>query len=177
MAQPYVGEIRLFAGNFAPNGWMFCDGQVLPIVQYETLFNLIGTTYGGDGASTFALPDLRGRVPLHEGQGAGLSNRALAQKGGTETVQLLSNQLPVHTHLAMASPAPGDSDDPTGRTWAASTALQFIADGGAGFPNANSNMNPASMGTAGGNQAHDNMMPFQGLNYIISLFGIFPSQN
>jgi microcystin-dependent protein len=176
MAQPYVGEIRIFAGNFAPAGWQFCDGQLLPISENETLFNLIGTTYGGDGQSTFALPDLRGRVPIHMGQGPGLGNRVLAEKAGSEAVTLLTSQIPVHSHVPVASPSSGDSDDPTGRTWAASTALQFISDGGAGYPNANSTMNAATMGLAGGNQPHDNMMPYQGVNYIISLFGIFPSQ-
>jgi microcystin-dependent protein len=176
MAQPYVGEIRLFAGNFAPLGWMFCDGQLLAIAENETLFQLIGTTFGGDGQSTFALPELRGRVPIHMGQKSGLSNRILGQLGGSETTVLLANQLPPHLHVAVGSSAPGDSDDPTGRTWAASAALQFIVDGGAGFPNANSSMNPASLGATGGGQPHNNMMPYVGVNYIISLFGIFPSQ-
>src|SRR5213075_2943762 len=98
MAQPYVGEIRMFAGNFAPAGWMFCEGQLLPISEYETLFNLIGTTYGGDGQSTFALPDVRGRVPIHMGGGGGLSNYQLAETGGTEEVTLTVNQIPLHTH-------------------------------------------------------------------------------
>src|SRR2546422_4925323 len=107
MAQPYVGEIRMFAGNFAPAGWMFCEGQLLPISENETLFQLIGTTYGGDGQSTFALPDLRGRVPLHMGQGSGLSNRQLAENGGTESVTLTTQQLAGHTHPALCSAGGG----------------------------------------------------------------------
>src|SRR5262249_8021175 len=120
MAQPYVGEIRIFAGNFAPVGWMFCDGQLLPISENETLFNLIGTTYGGDGQSTFALPDLRGRLPLHQGTGSGLSTRQLAENGGTEEVTLSTQQIPSHTHPVPCSSGGGTpSSDPSNATFAA----------------------------------------------------------
>src|SRR5579872_353390 len=115
MAQPYVGEIRMFAGNFAPAGWMFCEGQLLPISEYETLFNLIGTTYGGDGQSTFAFPDLRGRIPLHQGNGF-----TLAETGGVETVTLTVSQIPSHSHAALAQTALGDQGSPQNNVWAAS---------------------------------------------------------
>jgi microcystin-dependent protein len=172
MAQPYVGEIRMFAGNFAPAGWMFCDGQLLPISENETLFQLIGTTYGGDGQSTFALPGLASRVPIHMGQGPGLpSNRQLAENGGTETVTLTVQQIPIHTHAPLASNA-GGSDSPAGNYWGSSTlGKPYVAPGGAYVP-----MNTATIGAQiGGSQPHENMIPYLGINYIISLFGIFPS--
>ena len=165
MSQPYVGEIRMFAGNFAPAGWMFCDGQLLPISEYETLFNLIGTTYGGDGQSTFALPDLRSRVPIHAGQGY-----FLAQTGGAETVILAQNQIPSHAHVPLAQGVPGNQSTPANGVWAASALNQFT-------PNApNSTMSTAALGATGGGQPHDNMVPFQAVDFIISLLGIFPSQ-
>ena len=155
----------MFAGNFAPAGWMFCDGQLLPISEYETLFNLIGTTYGGDGQETFALPDLRSRVPIHMGQGY-----ILSQTGGAETVVLTQNQIPSHSHAPLAQSAPGNRSTPANGVWAASALNQFT-------PNApNSTMSAAALGATGGGQPHDNMVPFQAVNFIISLFGIFPSQ-
>jgi len=172
MAQPYVGEIRIFAGNFAPAGWMFCDGQLLPISENTVLFQLIGTTYGGDGQSTFALPDLRGRVPLHQGQGPGTSNRILAENGGTETVTLTTQQIPIHTHPATCSSGGGTpSSDPNNATWAAGDVNMYsnaatTGNVGGGLPSA----------ITGGSQPHDNLAPFLCVNYIISLFGIFPSQ-
>jgi microcystin-dependent protein len=169
MGTPYVGEIRMFAGNFAPAGWMFCNGQVLPISENETLFALIGTTYGGDGQTTFALPDLRGRAPLHSGQGSGLSNYALAQAGGSEQVTLTTNQIPSHSHAPLAQSAAGSQTSPAGSVWAASTLNQFTANA----PTAA--MNPSVIGTSGASQPHNNMMPFTTINFIISLFGIFPS--
>ena len=169
MAQPYVGEIRMFAGNFAPAGWMFCEGQLLPISENETLFQLIGTTYGGDGQSTFALPDLRGRMPMHMGSGGGLSSRTLAESGGVETVTLTTQQIPAHTHVPQGDANSGSSDDPTGRVWASSSAIQFIAGP------TNTTMNNTIMGNTGGSQPHDNMSPYLVLSFIISLFGIFPS--
>jgi microcystin-dependent protein len=169
MAQPYVGEIRMFGGNFNPAGWMFCDGALLPISEYETLFNLIGTTYGGDGQSTFALPDLRGRVPVHMGQGAGTSNYVLAQTGGVESVTLSQAQIPVHNHTPLAS-GTGNSDSPGNNFWANSiTGKPYTA-----APPA-VQMNPATLGGTGGSQPHDNMIPFLCVSYIISLFGIFPT--
>ena len=170
MAQPYVGEIRMFGGNFAPAGWAFCSGQLLPISENETLFNLIGTTYGGDGLSTFALPDLQGRLPMHMGSGAGLSNRTLAENGGAEQITLTTQQIPAHTHVPQGDTNSGTSDDPTARVWASSSAIQFIAGP------TNTTMNNSIMGNTGGSQPHNNMSPFLAVSFIISLFGIFPSQ-
>ncbi len=169
MAPPYIGELRMFAGNFAPAGWMFCDGQLLPISEYVTLFNLIGTTYGGDGQSTFALPDLRGRVPIHAGTGSFGLIYLLAQAGGVETVTLTTSQIPVHAHAAMASTAAGNQTSPQNGVWAASNLNQF-APGAPGTA-----MRAGLVASAGGSQPHDNMMPYLGVSFIISLFGIFPS--
>lgn len=170
MASPYIGEIRLFAGNFAPAGWMFCDGTTLPISENETLFNLIGTTYGGDGQNTFNLPDLRGRVPFHFGQGSGLSSYALAESGGVETVTLTTQQIPVHNHIPNGSNA-GAGDSPTNSYWAnTATGKPF------GAPPTTVTMNAQTIAATGGSQPHDNMHPFLCVNYIISLFGVFPSQ-
>src|ERR1041384_2095194 len=167
MAQPYVGEIRIFAGNFAPQGWMFCDGQLLPISENETLFNLIGTTYGGDGQSTFSLPDLRGRLPIHTGNGS-----VLAQTGGAEEVTLTVTQIPTHTHPLMASVSPAGQSNPAGNVPGQSPSADlFITDVTAG------NMNASAMDPAGGSQPHTNLQPYLCVNFIISLFGIFPSQN
>jgi microcystin-dependent protein len=171
MAQPYVGEIRMFGGNFAIAGWAFCDGSLLPISENETLFQLIGTTYGGDGQNTFALPDLRGRVPVHMGQGPGLSNYILAQNGGVESVTLTQNQIPSHTHAPVASNT-GSSDNPSGSFWANSTTGKPYS-----APPPAIQMNAGTVGSAGGSQPHDNLIPFQCVTYIISLFGIFPSPN
>jgi microcystin-dependent protein len=169
MGTPYVGEIRLFGGNFAPAGWAFCDGSLLAISENDTLFNLIGTTYGGDGQSTFALPDLRGRAPLHMGQGPGLSNYTIGQMGGAETVVLTVNQIPGHTHTPTAQTAAGSQTSPANGVWAASTLNQFTA-------NAPSQaMNPGAIGPAGGSQPHDNRMPYLAINFIISLFGVYPT--
>lgn len=165
MAQPYVGEIRMFAGNFAPAGWLFCSGQLLPISENETLFQLIGTTYGGDGQSTFALPDLRGRVPVHIGNGY-----VLAETGGAESVTLTTAQIPSHTHSQSASRTPASTTgSPTGLTADAGTTLIYGAD----TPSVP--LNAAAVSTVGGGQPHDNMAPFLTVSYIISLFGIFPS--
>src|SRR5215472_167032 len=168
MAQPYVGEIRMFAGNFAPAGWMFCSGQLLPISDNETLFNLIGTTYGGDGQSTFALPDLRGRVPLHPGSGF-----ILSQAGGEEQLTLTGNQVPGHSHQFLASTNPGAQRDPSGNVPAT------IPAGSAYVQNAaTAALAPQSISTAPGNGLpHDNMQPYLGLTFIISLYGVYPSQN
>jgi microcystin-dependent protein len=168
MAQPYVGEIRMFAGNFAPAGWMFCEGQLLPISENETLFALIGTTYGGDGQSTFALPDLRGRIPVHTGNGY-----VLAESGGVEEVTLTAGQLPVHTHaLTAVGGARGDQVSPAGNLPAQSfNVVPYINDAPTGA------FNPAAVGTVGGSQPHTNFQPYLCVDVIISLFGIFPSQN
>lgn len=167
MAQPYVGEIRMFAGNFAPAGWMFCEGQLLPISENETLFQLIGTTYGGDGQSTFALPDLRGRIPLHQGNGF-----ILAETGGAEEITLTVSQIPAHSHPLLASSALGSLPNPGNSALAASRTAGvdlYIED----VPAAN--MAPSSMSATGGSQPHTNFQPYLCIDFIISLFGIFPS--
>ncbi len=163
MAQPYVGEIRMFAGNFAPAGWMFCEGQLLPISENETLFQLIGTTYGGDGQSTFALPDLRGRLPIHQGNGF-----ILAETGGAEEITLTVSQIPSHTHVVLAHNVPPNTGEPSGARLAQGP---FYGEAGSGL----SNMNAASVGSVGGSQPHTNFQPYLCVNFIISLFGIFPS--
>lgn len=178
MAQPYVGEIRIFAGNFAPVGWMFCDGQLLPISEYETLFQLIGTTYGGDGQSTFALPDLRGRIPLHFGTGPDGTTYTQAEAAGVEEVTLTTQQIPSHTHPMMCSSGGGqNASNPLNAVAAPSDLSQFndltVAPNTA--PNAQMG-NPGFLSDpTGGSQPHENKMPFLCVNYIISLFGIFPS--
>lgn len=165
MAQPYVGEIRMFAGNFAPAGWMFCEGQLLPISENETLFNLIGTTYGGDGESTFALPDLRGRIPLHFGNGF-----ILAETGGAEEVTLTVQQIPAHSHSLLATGASANSTDPTNRVLAKPSKNLYRT-----TPPSNP-MLPQAVGSTGGSQPHSNFQPYLCIDFIISLFGIFPSQ-
>src|SRR5205814_84529 len=165
MAQPYVGEVRMFAGNFAPAGWMFCEGQLLPISEYETLFQLIGTTYGGDGQSTFALPDLRGRLPIHMGNGF-----TLAETGGAEQITLTQQQIPSHTHAFVATTNPGGTTNPQGNLLASSPNVTlYIEDVTA------ANLNVASIASTGGSQPHTNFQPYLCLDFIISLFGIFPS--
>jgi microcystin-dependent protein len=168
MAQPYVGEIRMFAGNFAPAGWMFCEGQLLPISEYETLFNLIGTTYGGDGQSTFALPDLRGRIPLHFGNGF-----TLAETGGAEEITLSVNQTPVHTHALLSSQTFATTSDPTSNTLAIAPLAATLAYGTDGPL---TTLSPSSVSPVGGSQPHNNFQPYLCVDFIISLFGIFPSQ-
>ena len=166
MAQPYIGEIRMHAGNFAPAGWMFCDGQLLPISENDVLFNLIGTTYGGDGQTTVQLPDLRGRVPTH--QGGGLT---LAETGGAETITLTTNQIPAHTHPFQASINVSQDTSPAGKTVGQSgNALLYIQD------TTDTNLNAGAITTVGGSQPHDNYQPYLCINFIISLFGLFPSQ-
>lgn len=173
MSQPYVGEIRMFAGNFAPQGWAFCQGQLMAISENTALFSLVGTTYGGDGQTTFALPDLQSRFPMHQGQGAGLSSRTLGERGGTETVTLTVNQIPAHAHPAICSSGGGNSGTPVGNFWSTdpmgNTAAYTTA--------TDSQMLASAIGTTGGSQPHDNMKPFLAVSFIISLFGVFPSQN
>jgi microcystin-dependent protein len=173
MADAFTAEIRMFAGTFAPVGWALCNGQLLPISEYEGLFLLIGTTYGGDGENTFALPDLQGRVPVHMGQGPGLSNYVIAEKGGVEGVTLTAAQLPSHAHTARGRSGIGTSDVPANRVWAAPSEPSAMLYG----PTGNSvNMAAASIQNAGGSQPHENMPPFLAINFIICLSGIFPSQ-
>lgn len=166
MAQPYVGELRLFAGNFAPAGWMFCDGSLVPISEYETLFQLIGTTYGGDGQSTFALPDLRGRVPVQQGNGY-----TIGQAAGVESVTLTANQVPAHSHALRASTATGTGSAPGSALLAGTGTVNSY---GAGTPD--QAMAANALTQAGGSQPHTNMAPYGVVSTIISLYGIFPSQ-
>lgn len=167
----FIGEIRMFGGSFEPVGWAFCNGQLLAISENETLFNLIGTTYGGDGQNTFALPNLQGRIPLHMGQGPGLSSHSIGEQGGTETVTLTVNQAPAHTHLPAANSGNGTSTDPSGNVWAAQPALLQYAIAGS----ANTNLPANTVSQAGGNQPHDNMVPYLAISFIISLYGVYPS--
>jgi microcystin-dependent protein len=171
MGQPYVGEIRMFGGNFAPAGWMFCNGQILPISENETLFQLIGTTYGGDGQSTFALPDLQGRVPVHQGTFGG-TTFIQGEKSGTETVTLTGNQIPTHNHLLTGSGNLGTSNTPQNNVLAQSSAVKLYLN----LP-PDINLGNQAITPVGGSQPHDNMQPFLCVSFIISLFGVFPSQN
>jgi microcystin-dependent protein len=165
MAQPYVGEIRMFAGNFAPAGWQFCEGQLLPISENETLFNLIGTTYGGDGQSTFALPDLRGRLPLHQG-----NSFILAETGGAEEITLTVSQIPAHSHPLLGTSNPGQESQPDGKVLARNTGIDsYLQDPG------QTPLNPSSVTSTGGSQPHTNFQPYLCIDFIISLFGIFPT--
>lgn len=167
MSTPYIGEIRMFGGNFAPVGWAFCNGALLPISGNEALFNLIGTTYGGDGQSTFALPDLRGRIPMHQTSGF-----TLGQSSGTETVTLTTAQIPAHSHTMVASSAAATQTTPAGNLLAQTSNGQlYLADA----PNVG--LNPQMLGITGSNQPHDNMGPYLCVNFIIALEGIFPTQN
>lgn len=166
MAQPYVGEIRMFAGNFAPAGWMFCEGQLLPISENETLFNLIGTTYGGDGQSTFALPDLRGRIPIHQGNGL-----ILAETGGAEEITLTVNQIPAHSHPMLATLNLSSQTDPANLV--AGTLVTNVT--AYGTDNPSTTLSPSAVSPVGGSQPHTNFQPYLCVDFIISLFGIFPS--
>ena len=175
MSNPYIGEIRMFGGNFAPAGWAFCDGQLLPISEYDALFTLIGTTYGGDGQSTFALPDMRSRVPLHCGRLQGRT-LVLGEMGGSESVTLTSQQIPGHTHAIIGSTERGSGAFTNLTGYSAATA----AAGTAMYGTSDNNVQPmaaAAITSAGGSQPHDNMAPYLGINFIISLFGEFPQQS
>lgn len=169
--EAYIGEIRIFGGNFAPVGWAFCDGQVLPIAEYDALFSLIGTTYGGDGQTTFALPDLRGRIPLSQGQSTTGRTYNLGEKGGTEQVSLTLNQLPAHTHTVNASTAAGDKNSPQNATWASGN-LEYAQDGSNSFQLHQQNISPTGSG-----QAHNNMMPYLPVHFIICLTGLYPPRD
>ena len=170
--ESYVGEIRMFGGNFAPVGWAFCDGSLLSIAENDVLFALIGTTYGGDGQTTFALPDLRGRIPVHMGQNPQTgSTYALGQKAGVETVTLTSQQIPVHAHVVQATTADGTATSPAGALWAQSGLAEFATTGVT-----TSAMAANAVMAEGGSQPHDNMMPYLCVNFIISLYGVWPQQ-
>jgi len=166
MSSPFIGEIRMFGGNFAPAGWAFCNGALIPISENDTLFNLIGTTYGGDGQSTFALPNLQSRVPVHVGPGF-----ALGQSGGTEAVTLTTSQIPAHSHVPQAFTTAGNLNTPAAGVWAFSNSGTLYGDTAPSSPFA-----PTAIGSSGGSQPHDNMIPFLAVNFILSLFGIFPTQ-
>ena len=174
MANPFVAEIRIFAGNFAPTGWALCDGQLMPISQNTALFSLLGTTYGGDGKSTFALPNLQGCVPMQAGQGPGLSLRDLGETGGEQTVTLLVTEMPAHSHTVQCLSAGEGDNSPQNAVWAG---------GGRGAPpmytptGNNVQMNPFATSIAGGNLPHNNMPPFLGLTFIIALQGVFPARS
>ncbi|TCP52629.1 microcystin-dependent protein [Tumebacillus sp. BK434] len=167
MSESYLGEIRMFAGNFAPQGWALCNGQLLSIAENEALFALLGTIYGGDGQTTFALPDLQGRVAVHPN-----STYTRGSKAGTETVTLLSNQLPIHTHTANANSGLVEGDVPTNSVWGQTVINNFSATSG----NTLVNMNAQTLSPVGSNQPHDNMMPTTAISFIISLYGMFPPQ-
>ena len=179
MGSPFVGEIRMVGFNFAPVGWAFCNGQLLAISQNLTLFALIGTTYGGDGQTTFQLPDLQGRIPINQGQAPGLSNYVIGQRAGSESVALGTNQLPQHGHSLQANSDVASSANPTGGYLARASIPSLPSRGVPVYAPASAAaaMNALAIAFSGATQPHDNMMPFQCVNFIISLFGIFPSQN
>ena len=172
MSEPFVGEIRMFAGNFAPRGWAFCDGQLLAVSQNDALFSLLGTIYGGDGRTSFGLPDLRGRVPIHAGQGPGLSAQRLGAKSGAEKVTLNTNQLPSHSHPAKGTNVAGNSTEPAGRVPASSTTIDLYV---SSAPTVD--FNATTVSGVGGSQSHGNLMPFICINFIVALFGIYPSRS
>ncbi len=172
MSEPFIGEIRMFAGNFAPRGWAYCDGQLLATSQNKALFSLLGTIYGGDGRTTFGLPELRGRIPLHKGTGPGLSDRKVGSKGGGEKVTLTTNQLAPHTHDWNANTAVADSSAPAGKVTAKATAPVIYRDKAQ-----TTDLASATIANAGGSQPHNNLMPTLCVHFIVALFGIYPSRN
>lgn len=171
MGSPYVGEIRMVGFNFAPQGWAFCNGQVMSIADNATLFNLIGTTYGGDGVSTFDLPNLQCRIPFHQGSDAMGDTMVIGQLAGSEQVTLITSQLPVHSHVLAASNTTGNQPSPAGGVWAASSLDLYSTDA------PTLAMSTTTTLPTGGSQPHDNVPPYQVINFIISLYGIYPSQN
>lgn len=177
MSEPFIGQVMLFAGNFAPRGWAFCQGQILSIAQNTALFSILGTTYGGNGQTTFALPDLRGRVAIGTGQGPGLPVINLGQMDGAPTHTLIITEMPAHNHTAQAqgNSGSGDSSSPNGNTWATSTSRDNVYINAA--PNGPMAANTVTVGIAGGSQPHNNMQPYLGMNYIIAIEGIYPSRN
>lgn len=174
MSEPFIAEVRIFAGNFAPRGWAFCNGQLLPVSQNTALFSLIGTTYGGDGRTTTALPNLKGRAPMHPGRGPGLTSRRLGQRGGTEMVSLTEAQMPNHNHSSMASLQPASANTPN-----TTTSLSRSV-GAAAFnsnPTTSIAMNEGVLPNTGGSQAHNNLQPYIVMNFIIALVGLYPSRS
>ncbi len=168
--EPFIGQIIMFAGNFAPRGWALCDGQLLSIPSHSALFSILGTTYGGDGVNTFGLPDLRGRMPVHPGNGPGLTPRKLGEKSGTEAVTLTTQQIPAHTHQLSGANQASDTDDPTGHTLCQGRIYLDSQQA----PDA---MSKGSIGVTGGGQSHDNMSPYLCINFIIALEGLYPSRS
>ena len=171
MADPFVSEIRIFGFNFAPKGWAFCDGQLMPLSQNTALFALLGTTFGGNGKSNFALPDLQGRVPMHTGQGQGLSERYEGESAGSETVTLLQSEIPFHNHLLRVSADPATERQPPGQNFAVGTGVQFYD-----TQNPNANLNPGALAVQGGSLSHNNMQPYLTMNFCIALQGVFPAR-
>jgi len=173
----YLGEVRLFCGTFAPNGWADCNGQILPISQYTALYSILGNTYGGSAPTTFALPNLNGRVPLHQGQGPGLSQRFVGETGGAPAVSLTADQMPMHTHVAQALDSPGASMTPTGAVWAKGPTVGRPPVETPEFaPAPSTPMHPMALAPAGGGQPHNNMQPFLALRFIICLDGEYPAR-
>jgi len=173
MSEPFLAEIRIFAGTYAPRGWAFCDGQLLQIAQNTALFSLIGTTYGGDGRTTTALPNLQGRAPMHPGRGPGLTDKRLGQSGGTTTVTLSEAQMPSHTHTPQGTTGANNSENPVGKSWGQhsdDSAYRETTD-------FNVNMSQDAISSSGGGQAHNNQQPFLALNFIIALIGLYPSRS
>ena len=175
MSDQFVAEIRIFTANFAPSGWAFCQGQLLPISQNTALFSLLGTFYGGNGKSNFALPDLQGRGPINHGQGPGLSQRFIGEEGGSETVTLLQSEIPAHNHVTRATTVAADQTDPTNRVWAASAVGRTPPP--LYSTTQNSTMSPEALAVSGGSLPHNNMHPYLTLNFIIALQGIFPPRS
>ncbi|HWV06835.1 phage tail protein [Ralstonia sp.] len=177
MAEPYVGEIRLFAGNYAPVGWLLCQGQIIGISENEALFTLLGTTYGGDGQSNFGLPDLQGKLPVGQGQGLGLTNRLIGQQFGVDSVTLTTDQIPGHNHAINCTSAAATTITPGPSTLLATVPNeQGFYDAGTANPPGKAALAPQTIGQAGGNQPHTNQMPTASINYIIATAGIYPSQ-
>ena len=171
MSEPFIGQIVGFGGNFAPRGWAFCQGQLLAIAQNTALFSILGTTYGGNGQTTFALPDLRGRVPVQQGTGPGLSPYVLGEQTGSETVTLISTQMPAHNHALLASTEDAGVKNPTGQVLATTTSPTYVA------TPIDTTMAPQAIGIAGGSQPHNNLQPLLAINFLIALEGFFPSRN
>jgi len=174
MGEPFIGEIRMFGGNFPPSGWAFCNGQTIPISENDALFTLIGTTYGGDGQETFNLPDLQGRIPIHAGTAQSGTTYQIGEKAGVETVTLTVQQIPGHNHVPLATTDPGDQSTPVNNFWSATFTGDQIYDPA---PTAGGNMNNTLIALAGGSQPHENLAPYLCISFIISLFGVFPTQN
>ena len=173
MSDPFIGEIRMFAGNYAPRDWAFCNGQLLPISSNSALFSLLGTIYGGDGRTNFGLPGMRGRIPIHSGTGPGLSPRRIGDHGGSETETLTTNQIPIHNHTLRSSNVMGSHASPANANWANSTEPHYHS----GNATLDATMNPAMLENTGGSNSHDNMMPFGTMNFIIALQGLYPSRS